>query len=73
MKFAIEKIEDNIVLLENIEDGDMLKVNISDFPFKVKEKDIIRLENGEYILDIKEKEERLKRIRKKMESLKNKK
>lgn len=70
MKFAVDKIENDIVILENVSDNSILKVNVKNLPEGIKECDIIRLENNKYVLDNNEKNERLRRIKLKIESLK---
>ncbi len=70
MKFAVDKIENDIVILENVSDNSILEVNVKNLPEGIKECDIIRLENNKYVLDNNEKNERLRRIKLKMESLK---
>lgn len=69
MKFAVDKIEDNIVVLENIVTGEIINEKIDNLPADVKEKDILSLENKQYILDVETKEERMKRIMEKMKML----
>ena len=70
MKFAIDRIEKDIAVLENIDNNDIIEVNVNGLPNNVKEKDIVKKENNKYILDIKEKEERISRINEKFEMLK---
>lgn len=70
MKFAVDKIENDIVILENVSDNSILEVNVKNLPEGIKECDIIRLENNKYVLDNNEKNERLRRIKLKIESLK---
>lgn len=70
MKFAVDKIENDIVILENVSDNSILEVNVKNLPEGIKECDIVRLENNKYVLDNNEKNERLRRIKLKMESLK---
>lgn len=70
MKFAVDKIENDIVILENVSDNSILEVNVKNLPEGIKECDIIRLENNKYVLDNNEKNERLRRIKLKMKSLK---
>lgn len=69
MKFAVDKIEDNIIVLENIETGELIEEKLINLPSDIKEKDILRLENGLYVLDVLSKEERIKRIMEKMNKL----
>ena len=70
MKYAVDSITDNIVTLENIYTKKIIYEDISKFSFNVKEKDIVKKENDEYFLDDDEKEKRIKRIKEKMEKLK---
>lgn len=70
MKFAVDKIENNIVVLENIHNNDIIEVDVKYLPVSIKENDIIRFEDGKYVLDINEKTERINRIKEKMNSLK---
>lgn len=70
MKFAVDKIENNIVVLENIHSNDIIEVDVKYLPVSIKENDIIRFEDGKYVLDINEKTERINRIKEKMNSLK---
>ena len=72
MKYAVDKVEDDIVLLENIINGEKIMVKKEYFSFPVKETDIILFENGIYKKDNKEKNERIKMIKAKMEALRKK-
>lgn len=71
MKFAIDRIEDNIVVLENIENNEIINVNINELPIGISEKNIIYYDGKKYYLDEKEKYNRLLRIREKKDRLKN--
>lgn len=72
MKYAVDKIEDDIVLLENIINGEKITVKKEDFLFPVKETDIVIKKNAAYLKDDKEKEDRIKIIKAKMEALRKK-
>lgn len=72
MKYAVDKIEDDIVLLENIINGEKIMVKKEDFLFPVKETDIVIKKDDAYIKDDKEKEDRIKDIKAKMEALRKK-
>lgn len=48
MKFSVDRIEGNIVVLENLESKEMIDVDISKFDFDVKDGCIVILENGIY-------------------------
>lgn len=71
MKYSVDEIINNIVKLENIIDNTITYVDISLLPEDIKESDIVLLSSNGYIKDNNEKEERLRRIKEKMEKLKN--
>lgn len=72
MKYAVDKVEDDIVLLENIINGEKIMVKKENFSFPVKETDIVIKKDGAYLKDDKEKEDRIKMIKAKMEALRKK-
>lgn len=72
MKYAVDKVEDDIVLIENIINGEKKEIKKECFSFSVKETDIVLFENGIYKKDNKEKNERIKMIKAKMEALRKK-
>lgn len=72
MKYAVDKVEHDIVLLENIINGEKKEIKKECFSFPVKEADIILFENGIYKKDNKEKSKRIKMIKAKMEALRKK-
>lgn len=69
MKYAIDKIENNVALLENIKDGSKKEIDIKMLPLNVKETDILSYNGKVYLVDNNEKEKRIKIIREKMEKL----
>lgn len=71
MKFAVDKIENNIVILENLSDSSIIEVPLILIP-TVKEKDIIIYENNTFKFDLKEKEKRELSIKERLEKLKAK-
>ena len=71
MKFAVDRIENGIVILENIENNEKREVDILSLPV-VFEKDILVFEDGMYRKDDKEREDRRNLIREKLERLKRK-
>ena len=71
MKFAVDRIEGSIAILENIETGEKTPVDLLILPI-VKEKDILVLEDNLYRKDDKQREERIKKIREKLDRLKRK-
>lgn len=70
MKYAVDRIEENIVILENIETEEILEIDKSLFD-EVNEKDIFTYNNGIFRKDLVEQKNREEIIREKMKKLKN--
>lgn len=70
MKYSIDRIENNIAVLENIEDKDKVEIEISLLPKGIREGSILLFRNGKYELDLDEEELRRKRIMDKFKKLK---
>ncbi len=73
MKYAVDRIENDIVILQNLSDNTMLEVEKKYFNYEVNEKDVVIKKGYIYVLDLNSKEDRLSLIRQKMERLKEKK
>lgn len=69
MKYAVDRIENDIVVLENIDNNDIKKVSIKDLPYGIKESDILEFKEDIYQLDNNVKEDRLTRIQEKFNNL----
>lgn len=69
MKYSVDKIENDIVVLEDLESKEKINVNKKSIPFIVNEKDILRFENNEYIKDDDLKDKRIKMLKEKMKNL----
>ena len=69
MKYAVDKIEDNIVTLENIIEGSKKNILLKDITFNIIEGDILMFNGKKYIKDDNLKNERLKKIQEKMNRL----
>lgn len=72
MKFAVDRIEGEYAILENIETGEKREELLTFLPI-VKEKDILIFEDNLYKKDDAERQRRMKEIREKLERLKRKK
>lgn len=70
MKFVVDRIEEDIAVLENIEDKQIVNVRLELLPKNVKESDVLKYNDNKYFLDNNEKQARLDRIREKMQMLK---
>lgn len=72
MKFAVDRIEGEYVILENIETGEKREELLTFLPI-VKEKDILIFEDNLYKKDDAKRQRRMEEIREKLEKLKRKK
>lgn len=68
--YSVDKIENEIVTIEDIATGKIKNVNLKLLPKEVKENDILKFDGNKYSIDLKEKEKRINRIREKMNKLK---
>ena len=70
MKYAIDRIEENIAILENINTKEKLEINITELPKGIKEGSILVFKDNKYIIDEAEEENRRKIILEKFNKLK---
>ena len=68
MKYTVERIEDNVVVLED-ENGNLLEVSLRLLPENIKSGNILLFENNSYNLINTADEERRKRIKEKYQQL----
>lgn len=71
MKYAVDRIEDTTVIIENIETKEKEEISITDIVGQVHEGSIIIKQDNIYVCDIEEEEARRKKLREKLERLKN--
>lgn len=70
-EFSIDRIEENIIVLENRENGEIINIEKNKLPFKVQEGDILKYINGRYILDEEKTRSETKDIKSLMDDLWN--
>lgn len=70
MKYIIDRVEDNIVVCENLETKEMIELDKSLLPENIKDGNVLLFENNEYKLDLNEEELRRQRIRERFNRLK---
>ena len=58
MKYAIDRIENNIAILENLDTKEIIEIDINVLPEGSKESSIITIIDNEYKLDAQEEQER---------------
>ena len=72
MKYSIDRIENDIAVLENIDTNELIEVEISLLPENVKETNIVVYEDDEYKLDQHTEETRKKDLLSRFNKLKKK-
>ena len=68
--YTVDRIEDNIVILEDRNSSVMLEVSIDLFNFNLKDGDIVDFVDNQYIKNIEKTENKKKDIRSRFDSLK---
>lgn len=51
MRYSVDRIEENIAILVNCEDGTVVEASLEEIGFKVSEGNILGLLNGKYFWD----------------------
>lgn len=69
MKYSVDRIEDNIVVLENIKTKEIKEIKKNELSFDVDEKDILTYKNKIFQKDNNEKLNRLRIIQEKLNRL----
>ena len=70
-EFSVDRFEDDIVVLENRENGNRINVTQNKLPNDIKEGDILKCINGKYTLDKTKTLDESNRIQNKMDNLWN--
>ena len=71
MKWAVDRIIDNIAVIENIKTLEKKEIDITTLPFSIRESAILKYQNGIYELDESEEERRRRIILEKFNKLRN--
>lgn len=72
MKYSIDRIENDIAILENIDNNVILEININDLPKGIKEGNILVKENDTFVIDYKEESQRKNDLINRFQRLKKK-
>ena len=70
MKYAVDRIIEDIVVLENIKAGEILEVNVKKLPKDIHEGSILVKDNDNFIVDLDTENERRESLRERLERLK---
>lgn len=71
MKYAVDRIENNIVVLENIDTCEIIEIDKNNLPENIHEGSIIVNDNNKYIIDEITEEEKRQSLRNRLDKLKN--
>ena len=70
MKYVVDRIEEDKVVLEDLSNKEQKIISLTDFNFKVREGNIISFEDNEYILDLNTEKIRREKLRNRFNKLK---
>ena len=72
MKYAVDRIEDNLVIMENLETKEIIEIEKDKLPEDIKDGTILIYEDEEYKLDLNEEELRRRQIQDRFNRLRKK-
>ena len=72
MKYVVDRIENNIIILENLKDKSILEIPKDKINFLVKDGDVLYYDNNKFRLDLETKKKRIELIKEKFNKIKKK-
>lgn len=72
MKYIVDRIENNIIILENLNDKSILEIPKDKINFLVKDGDVLYYDNDNFKLDLETKKKRIELIKEKFNKVKKK-
>lgn len=70
-KYSVDRIEEDIIVLENIDNKEIIEINKSEIDFEVVDGNILRLVDGKFVLDKEIEVKRKESLRDRLNRLKN--
>ena len=70
-KYSVDRIEEDIIVLENIENKEIIEINKCELDFEVVDGNILKLIDGKFELDQKVEVRRKESLRDRLNRLKN--
>ena len=70
-KYSVDRIEEDTIVLENIENNEIIEINKSELDFKVIDGNILKLVDGKFVLDKETEVRRKESLRERLNRLKN--
>lgn len=68
---VVDRIENNIAICENRNNGKIIEIDVSKLPKEIKEGTVLKYQNGIYNIDLEEQKKIEERIKEKMENIWN--
>ena len=70
-KYSVDRIEEDTIVLENIENNEIIEINKSELDFKAIDGNILKLVDGKFVLDKETEVSRKESLRERLNRLKN--
>ena len=70
-KYSVDRIEEDTIVLENIENNEIIEINKSELDFEVVDGNILKLVDGKFVLDKETEVSRKESSRERLNRLKN--
>ena len=70
-KYSVDRIEEDTIVLENIENNEIIEINKSELDFEIVDGNILKLVDGKFILDKETEVSRKESLRERLNRLKN--
>lgn len=70
-KYSVDRIEEDIIVLENIENKEIIEISKSELDFEVVDGNILKLVDGKFVLDQETEVSRKESLRERLNRLKN--
>ena len=70
-KYSVDRIEEDIIVLENIDNKEIVEVNKTELDFEVVDGNILKLVDGKFVLDKETEVSRKESLRERLNRLKN--
>ena len=71
MKYSVDRVEENIIILQDLKTKEIKEINKKELKLKVNDGDILIYKDNKYYKDEKSKEDRLKDLKEKLNRVKN--
>lgn len=72
MKYVVDKVEENVAVLENLATGEILEVDLSLLPNEIRESNVLVCNNNRYFIDSFEESSRRDMLKNKFDKLRKK-